>query len=429
MREPRRGRRRPTVAPGGTLQYTPPSLANCSGPRRLAADPITLETAPGAPIAAPSTQAPLLPHIDPVVGLAQNQGTIMDTVRAPRVSSNDGEVVVTAIHVHVGEVVRAGQPLLTIEASKVSMDVCAEHDCLIQAVLVELDQTLAPGDPLLTTSPLDDASPAPPSADRPHDTPDTGRTRRAALPASPFGRLDDVAQPRSGPPDIETRAPRPSARRSGLPAHITEQHIVLIGAGGHARAVVDLLRLARRDLTPLGALDDLRPPGSDVLGVPVLGPLTDLEALADAGLGWALVAIGALQRTAWREELYQRVTALGLNVPTLVHPRAIVEASARLGAGVQVFAGAIVGSNVTVEDNVIINAGAILSHDCILHRAANIAPGAMLAGGVEVGYAALVGMGVTVHVGVRIGASAVIGNGRAIFDDVPAHAVLKARSV
>lgn len=160
-------------------------------------------------------------------------------------------------------------------------------------------------------------------------------------------------------------------------------------------------------------------------GLSVLGGDDDLEMLFSAGYRHAIIGIGAVKSPALRAQLFTRLKAVGFKLPTLVHPRAIVEPSATLGEGVQVMAGAIVGSSARVGDNSIINSGAIVSHDCILDSNVHITPGAILAGAVQVGKNAIVGMGSSIYMGIQVGNDAVIHNGVHVFKHIESGAVIK----
>jgi sugar O-acyltransferase (sialic acid O-acetyltransferase NeuD family) len=202
--------------------------------------------------------------------------------------------------------------------------------------------------------------------------------------------------------------------------------MAILGAGGHARAVVDLIRASRRDLQIVAAVDDGRDPPRDVLGVPVLGGSDKLEPLRQQGVRLAALGVGAVTDNRVRIELFHRLCQLDFLLPSLIHPNASVEPSATIGSGNQIFAGAIVGSSVSLADNTIINCGSVLSHDCRIGSHSHVAPGAVLAGGVVVGQNTLIGMGVTVYLGVTIGDHVVIANGMHVLHDVPDGTVLRA---
>jgi UDP-perosamine 4-acetyltransferase len=185
--------------------------------------------------------------------------------------------------------------------------------------------------------------------------------------------------------------------------------LLVLGAGGHARPVIEALRAMGRVVA--GLLDDVAQ--APVLGVPVLGPLDSLGA---HGATDAVIAIG---NNAVRARLGAACQALGLALPAVIHPAALLSPAARIGAGAQVMARAVIGPEAKLGDLALVNTGAIVEHDCRLGLAAHLGPGAVLCGGVVVGVRALVGAGAVVRPGCRIGADAVIGLGAAVAEDVP----------
>lgn len=184
--------------------------------------------------------------------------------------------------------------------------------------------------------------------------------------------------------------------------------LLVLGAGGHARPVIEALRAM--GLAVAGLLDDAA--RAPVLGVPVLG---SLDSLGAQGASAAVIAIGD---NAMRARLGAACQAHGLALPAVVHPAALLSPSARVGAGVQVMARAVIGPEATLGDFALVNTGAIVEHDCTLGPAVHLGPGAVLCGGVAVGARVLVGAGAVVRAGCRIGADAVIGAGAAVTQDV-----------
>lgn len=204
--------------------------------------------------------------------------------------------------------------------------------------------------------------------------------------------------------------------------------IVLYGAGGHGKQIVDLLKYSHQ-LELIGILDDVKEAGSELMGVPILGGYELLYELSMRGVRQAVNGIGGITDPAQRKACFDRLQAAGFTCPPIVHPTAVVEPSARIREGAQVFALAYVGSECEVGIGCLINYGAILSHDCILGERVNISPGAMLAGGVRVGEGARIGMGVTININLTIGSGALVGNGATVKADVPAGMVIHAGAI
>jgi UDP-perosamine 4-acetyltransferase len=195
--------------------------------------------------------------------------------------------------------------------------------------------------------------------------------------------------------------------------------IVVLGAGGHARVVIEALR-AGGHFTPVGVLDPTA--SGDVDGVPVLGGDEILPQLLSEGVDSAAVGVGSVGEPAVRRRLHEAAASLGLEMPPIVHPRATVAATARLAAGCMVAAGAVVGPGVRLGEGALVNSNAVVDHDCVVGAFAHIAPGAALSGGVVVGEGAHVGTGAAVVQGVTIGDGGVVGAGAAVIADVPAGA-------
>lgn len=193
--------------------------------------------------------------------------------------------------------------------------------------------------------------------------------------------------------------------------------IVIIGAGGHAKVVIEAVRAAALGRI-IGVLDP-SPPSHTVLGVPVIGMDDDLPRLRAEGVATAILALGG---NAMRLRVGERLRALGFALPAVIHPTAFVAPSASVGDGAVVMVRAVVGTDTAVGLYAILNTGAVVDHDGTIGVAAHVAPGCALAGNVSIGDRALVGVGSAVCPGVKVGHDAVIGAGSSVTRDVPADA-------
>ena len=194
---------------------------------------------------------------------------------------------------------------------------------------------------------------------------------------------------------------------------MTRPRILLLGAGGHGKAIADLLLADGR--YEVAGFVDAAPKASQVLGLPVLGDESLLAALAGQGIALAHAAVG---NNAQRLAAAARLRAAGFALPSLSHPAALIGHGARVGQGAAILARAVIGPEAEIGALALINTGAIVEHDCVVEEAAHIGPGAVLAGGVRVGAGALIGAGAVVRPGVVVGAGAVIGAGAAVVEDV-----------
>jgi sugar O-acyltransferase (sialic acid O-acetyltransferase NeuD family) len=205
-------------------------------------------------------------------------------------------------------------------------------------------------------------------------------------------------------------------------------HILVYGGGGHAKSVIDMIRAVGGYLIA-GIVDDNLPLGTQVLGVPVLGDVNHLDELHDRGIDLAVNTVGGIGNPEVRVKVFERLDQAGYRFPSLVHPRAMVEPTARIAEGNQVLAMAYVGSDSQVGFGCIINYGAIISHDCILADYVNLSPGGTLAGGVKVGERSQIGMQATVNLNLSVGCNVRIGNGATVKKDVPDDTMIRAGAV
>ena len=201
--------------------------------------------------------------------------------------------------------------------------------------------------------------------------------------------------------------------------------VVGIGAGGHARVVLECVRAMRDDIEVVGLLDaDTKLHGGTVLGCKVLGGDELLEQLHAQGVSHAFIGVGGVKDNTPRRRVYEKLLLHHFEVLTVISDVAIVSPSAVIGAGSVVCPGAIVAAGANIGRNVIVNTGAIVEHDCEVADHVHIASGAILAGTVSVGEGAHVGAGATVRQGVTIGRDALVALGAAVIDDVAAGTVV-----
>jgi len=197
-----------------------------------------------------------------------------------------------------------------------------------------------------------------------------------------------------------------------------ERKIIVYGASGHGKVVLDIL-LAAGTTDIAGFVDDgADQQGRAVLGFPVLG---DGAWLADearrAGPGGIAVALG-IGNNMVRHGIAENLRRAGASLLLAVHPRATMSASARVGDGTAVMAGVVINPSAIVGEGVILNTCCVVEHDVVVGHFAHISPNATLGGGVHVGDFSHVGLGASILPGVRIGAHVIIGAGATVTKDL-----------
>lgn len=161
---------------------------------------------------------------------------------------------------------------------------------------------------------------------------------------------------------------------------MSERTLLVLGAGGHGKAVAEAALLSG-DWSRVLFVDDRWPELRESFGLPVVSDLAGLTGVAEQ----ADAAIAAVGDNALRERWLAKIRAAGLPLATVIHPRACVSASARLGAGTAVMAMAMIGVDVRIGEGAIVNAGAVVDHDASLGDLAHLGVGVNIAGGVRIG--------------------------------------------
>ena len=201
-----------------------------------------------------------------------------------------------------------------------------------------------------------------------------------------------------------------------------EKPVIIIGAGGHGKVLLDIL--LNTGIQVIGFLDnDAALRGKEIFGIPILGK--DEEIVRYQSDEVKLVnGIGSVGVATLRRNVYEKFKAQGFHFRQVIHPSAVISRRAVLEEGVQVMAGAVINIGSWIGEDTIINTRASVDHDCQIGRHVHIAPGTTLSGGVYVGDETLIGTGSSVIQGIRIGEGSLVGAGSVVIHDVSDHVVM-----
>lgn len=191
--------------------------------------------------------------------------------------------------------------------------------------------------------------------------------------------------------------------------------VIILGGGGHAKVLLEVLLLRHREVLGYTSLDG---EAKTVLGILRLGD--DKVVLEYAPDKLRLVnGVGSIGSASSRKRLFDRFQSKGYCFEDVIHPAAVMAADVRLGEGVQIMAGTVVQPGSRVGANAIVNTGAVVDHDCDIGAHVHVAPGAVLSGGVRIQDEAHVGTGAVIIQGLVIGAGSLVGAGAVVVRDVP----------
>lgn len=198
---------------------------------------------------------------------------------------------------------------------------------------------------------------------------------------------------------------------------------IIIGAGTYGEVYLAYLQEAGVEV--LGFLDD-DPQFKDQLvrGIPVLGPISELESLKKTNKVEAVYCPLGNNKLRVRFLTYAR--ELGYETPNFISPRALISPNVTIDRqGVYILQSSQIMPYVTIEKDVMISSGSNIIHHSHLMQGTFISNGVNFGANITAKKFTYVGMGATVMTGVKeLGEDCLIGAGAVVIRDVPDRAVM-----
>ena len=192
--------------------------------------------------------------------------------------------------------------------------------------------------------------------------------------------------------------------------------IIILGAGGHTKVLIDALHQQSANL--LGITDpDPQKIGENILGVPVIGD-DDVIYVYNYDSIELVNGIGMIANEKRRQQIFDSFKCQGYKFASVIHDSVMLSSEVELSEGVQIMAGAVIQPGSKIGTNSIINSRASIDHDTIIGNHVHIAPGVTISGGVQIGNGTLIGTGATIIQGIKIGTNSIVAAGAVVIRDV-----------
>ena len=192
----------------------------------------------------------------------------------------------------------------------------------------------------------------------------------------------------------------------------SERSVLLIGCGGHARSVVDVIEEEGK-WSIFGFIGLPEQIGDRVLGHQVIGDDGDLPRLIQH-VRHAVIAIGQVPDTSIRRRIAQEIDDIGYTSPVIVSPYAVVSRHAVLGEGTVVGHGAIINAGAVVGLHCTMNSRCLIEHDVSVDDHCHISTGALVNGGVKIGPDSFIGSGAIIREGLKLPDKSIISAGKRV---------------
>ncbi|CEN84566.1 hexapeptide transferase family protein [[Clostridium] sordellii] len=198
------------------------------------------------------------------------------------------------------------------------------------------------------------------------------------------------------------------------------KNIIVIGAGGHASVVIEIIEAMINNGSQIniyGLLDDSNEK-TEFMGYKILGNVENIKLYANENTEF-VIAIGnnTVRKTISME-------FKDLKYFTAIHPTAIISNRVDINEGTVIMPRVIINSNTKIGKHSIINSGSIIEHDSKIESFTHISPGVTLCGGVKVGEESHIGANSTVIQYKNIGANTVVGAGSTVINDIDSDVVV-----
>jgi sugar O-acyltransferase (sialic acid O-acetyltransferase NeuD family) len=198
------------------------------------------------------------------------------------------------------------------------------------------------------------------------------------------------------------------------------EKLLLVGAGGHCRSVID--SLDKNYYSDIVIVDIPEMVGKKIFSIPVIGTDDDINSLFDNGYKQAFITLGSIGYPNKRICLYNKLKKTGYQFPSVIDATAIISSSdISIGEGVFIGKGVIINTGTYVGAFSVINTGSIIDHDCTIGQFVHVSPGVRMSGGIHIHDNVHIGIGSTLVQSVSIGKNTIIGAGSVVISDIQAN--------
>ena len=197
--------------------------------------------------------------------------------------------------------------------------------------------------------------------------------------------------------------------------------MVILGAGGHAKEIIEILYrnnadkgISFYDNTPLAQKHFL-------IKFLVISSDDELKSEFSKDPKFATAISGTIKK----EELVEKIKKMGGEYVSIIATNAIIgHFDVTIGNGSNIMQKVFISNSVIIGEGCLINYGASIHHDCSVGKFCEISPNVQLLGGAEIGNYVTIGAGATVLPKVKIGNNSVIGAGALVTKNVPENVMI-----
>lgn len=203
---------------------------------------------------------------------------------------------------------------------------------------------------------------------------------------------------------------------------MSSKPIVLIGGGGHASVLADILLQQGKEIIAVVSPEIVRQ-RKVFDGIRHFMKDEDVSSYNPEDV-MLVNGIGQMPNSVLRSKIERKYKRLGFHFESVIADSAEVSPYSFIEPGVQILNSAVIQTGSIIREGTIINTGSIVEHDCDIGIFNHLAPGTILSGQVKTADYVHIGTGASIIQNIKIGKSSIIGAGAIVLKDVPDNTIV-----
>ncbi len=341
-------------------------------------------------------------------------------IKAPRLNSNDDELLVLKIYVQKGDKVEKGSKLVSVETSKTAIEIESEFEGIVLEVKIKEGQYVNVDDEVLSLE-VDESLVQEKNIKKKIIKNDQKNENRISLKALKLIEekninIKDLDYIKT---EIKLKDVIDHIKNSETSNDLVEQNpAIILGTGLHAMEIADTLENNQIPIHGFCTKEKNLDKNFKFGQAKIICSDSEINQINNYKNFNYFIGVGGPTSNNLRMQLYNKIDEMGLKLPFLVSKKAVVSKHSIIGKGSIILPGAIIGPNVTIGNNCIINCNAIVSHGSVVGNHVHLAPGSILAGNCQVGDLTTIGMNSTVYESLKIGKNCLSYNNSSILTNL-----------
>jgi len=192
--------------------------------------------------------------------------------------------------------------------------------------------------------------------------------------------------------------------------------IILIGGGGHCKAIIDIIEIENK-YKIAGIIDVPEKLGQYIFGYKIIGDDNQISKFAKQ-YKYFCITMGHVKSPTLRIKLFNIVKDAEGELPVIISKNAYVSNYSKIGEGTVIMHHVVINADAEVGKNCIINNKALIEHDCKIGNNCHISTNAIVNGTCEVAENCFIGSNTVLKNNISVIQNVIIGAGAVVTKNI-----------